>query len=397
MIPARIWNAYSRLLTLEKKHVIMESHLDFLENCKRKKVIPKGLKYKPKVNYATLHTFCQHLLDKVSSTMINKIIKYLKQERNKNNVAKLDCRKEVNDITNGDFRYLAKRAIDKSIHTKESLKVIKERKLSSLQSTNAPAAVPRTQGNDSGNVHRQRRRRHNKRKRNAKSKRARRNAKLLRKQNDFVEQLQNLTLPPQDRFKPFDNTGYNMNDIEKQVCAKGLKFVPTVKRVDLFQKMVDFERFARSLRLAVFFQDKSNNTVITDIKPPWSKKSTFMPPTNNARLEEYLLAVRNDLFNPINFNKVTDNLTPEQRVSLNELRTWNSDESNPRLFRCQDKGARLVIDFKERYHQKITDYLEDRTTFREDERDLTADNKLKVSQWADKWYQLNEIPSDVTE
>ena len=34
----------------------------------------------------------------------------------------------------------------------------------------------------------------------------------------------------------FDNTNYDIKVIEQQVCAKGLKFVPSVKRVDRHQK-----------------------------------------------------------------------------------------------------------------------------------------------------------------
>ena len=43
--------------------------------------------------------------------------------------------------------------------------------------------------------------------------------------------------------------GYEMTDIEMQVCAKGLKIVPSVKRVDRHQKHLDFDRFAIMLRL----------------------------------------------------------------------------------------------------------------------------------------------------
>ena len=114
-------------------------------------------------------------------------------------------------------------------------------------------------------------------------------------------------------------------------------------------------------------------------------------------MEEYLITVRNKLFDPTNFNRIQDNMNPAQRIALNELHTWNSDEANPRTFRCQDKGARLVIDFKERYHEKINHYLDDKTVFREDNRDLTAENKIKVNQWAEKWYGRNEIPLEVKE
>ena len=63
-------------------------------------------------------------------------------------------------------------------------------------------------------------------------------------------------MPSEDRFKPYDNTNYDMNVIEQQVCAKGQKFVPSVKRVDRHQKELDFESFARVLRLGLYFHKR---------------------------------------------------------------------------------------------------------------------------------------------
>ena len=48
-----------------------------------------------------------------------------------------------------------------------------------------------------------------------------------------------------------------------------------------------------------------------------------------------------------------------QREALRNLSKWNHDETNPRMFRVQDKGARLFIEWKERYRSKVEDYLED--------------------------------------
>ena len=79
---------------------------------------------------------------------------------------------------------------------------------------------------------RNRRKINNKRKRSAKAKRRRRQGKLKKKEQDLIEKLKNIELPSEDRFRPYDNTDYEMTDIEMQVCAKGLKFVPSVKRVD---------------------------------------------------------------------------------------------------------------------------------------------------------------------
>ena len=39
-------------------------------------------------------------------------------------------------------------------------------------------------------------------------------------------------------------------------------------------------------------------------------------------------------------------MTPEQREALRNLSEWNQDDSNPRMFRVQDKGARPFIEWK---------------------------------------------------
>ena len=61
----------------------------------------------------------------------------------------------------------------------------------------------------------------------------------------------------EDRFKPFDNTGYRMSDTESQICAKGLKFVPSIKRINRHKKDLDFDRSPRLLRLAVYHHRRS--------------------------------------------------------------------------------------------------------------------------------------------
>ena len=139
-------------------------------------------------------------------------------------------------------------------------------------------------------------------------------------------------MPSEDRFKPFDNTGFRMSDTESQVCAKGLKFVPSIKRINRHKKDLDFGRFARLLRLAVYHHRRGNDKEIE--QHPWTPKSLWEPqPYINTKLEEYLDEVYNELFSPENTRRVSDNMTPEHREALRNLSEWNQDDSNPRMFR----------------------------------------------------------------
>ena len=140
---------------------------------------------------------------------------------------------------------------------------IKERKLENIKK----AATDNLPNEDFQILHvgnylqhkRNRRKINNKRKRSAKAKRRQRQEKLKKKEQDLIEKLKNIELPSKDRFRPYDNTDYEMTDIEMQVCANGLKFVPSVKQVDRHQKHLDFDRFARLLRLGLYFHRRGNN------------------------------------------------------------------------------------------------------------------------------------------
>ena len=69
----------------------------------------------------------------------------------------------------------------------------------------------------------------------------------------------------------------------KKVCAKGLKFVPAIKRVDRQIKELDFDNFARVLRLAVYHHRKDNQGEF-EMKP-WIPKSIWeLQPYINRKL-----------------------------------------------------------------------------------------------------------------
>ena len=188
---------------------------------------------------------------------------------------------------------------------------------------------------------RNRRKINNKRNRSSKAKRMKRKEKIMIKEQHLIDKLQNIDMPSEDRFKPYDNTNYDINVIEQQVCAKGLKFVPSVKQVDRHQKELDFESFARVLRLGLYFHRRGN--LNEQEQHPWTPGSNWDPPHNmNEKLEEYLEEVHNDLFSPENIRKVPDNMTSMQKEALRNLSKWNHDETNPRMFRVQDIEGKIV-------------------------------------------------------
>ena len=114
----------------------------------------------------------------------------------------------------------------------------------------------------------------------------------------------------------------------------------------------------------------------------------------NEKLEEYLEEVYSDLFSTDNIRKVPDNLTWLQKEALKSLSKWNYDDTNPKMFRVQDKGARMCIEWKERYKKKVEDYLQDTRIFRQGDQDRSDENQTKVIDWANKWHDKEVISEE---
>ena len=383
-LPQNTWILYKNYLQICLKPLRLTSHLHFLLRCKDNNAIPNGFKYKTKVTYENVKERCQQKLD-IASIMsmkytINSIKKQLQNVKREEDYHQR-CFMMIEDSALCDT--LTQKIDNILSRAKVKLDNVKERKFHRL-----PHQDERDYGEigrDNGDGRRRRRRiRKNHRKRSAKAKRNKRNGKLVNIQREFINKLANVPLPSIDRFTAYDNTNYEMSEVEKQVTAKGLKFVPMIKRANIHKKEEDFRKFARLLRLAVYHHRRGNINNADYVKEPWTPKSNFDPPTLNENLELFINNIHEDMFNPHNFHRINDNMTREERDAMNQMRMWNLDPTNARLFRCQDKGQRLVIEFKERYADKVELFLQDESTFTEDVQDNSNNNKLKVAQWAEK-------------
>ena len=207
-------------------------------------------------------------------------------------------------------------------------------------------------------------------------------------------------------YESLDNTNHSWSVVEKKITSLGLKFVPTIRRYDSPKKLTDFMKFCRKLRLTVFFHHlhKSSSTVegnttghdnvanhqdqnysYEDDKKPWDTKLTFNPTLGKSEApEEFISELEKYLFVPKNIRRVKDNFTREERVCLKRLSQWNKDNNCTKMFRVQDKGSRLVLESKERSKEKMLQYLEDISVFREDGENQSRENEEKVNNWVMK-------------
>ena len=111
-------------------------------------------------------------------------------------------------------------------------------------------------------------------------------------------------------------------------------------------------------------------------------------------MEKFLAELYCKLFDPKNRRKVKQNLSREEMLALRKLSTWNKDADCPRVIRVQDKGSKFVIDWKSKYIENISDYIGDRSTFRQEIDNPTEKHKILVNKWAEKWLGVEDITQD---
>ena len=87
------------------------------------------------------------------------------------------------------------------------------------------------------------------------------------------------------------------------------------------------------------------------------------------------------MLNPKKKNRVQDNLKNTEREALYRLASYDKDIKTKR----QDKGSRLVIEYKKRYIKEIFSCLSNKESFREDESEQSKMCQQKVNNWTNLW------------
>lgn len=69
-------------------------------------------------------------------------------------------------------------------------------------------------------------------------------------------------------------SNYTLNEAENKLLDKGLRFIPSIKKIKMDEILNSKERLIRSLKIKDFFKDKPSN----NIKKPFQFQSTWTPP-----------------------------------------------------------------------------------------------------------------------
>lgn len=199
----------------------------------------------------------------------------------------------------------------------------------------------------------------------------------------------------------------NVSKNLKQLCAKGPSFVPTPQNFDWLQLQKDFDAFQSRIRARFIFREKDTNekSNITEKdtsthqnksinRPPKKKTKWSSPRTTSPELEMFLSNVERALFEDTSQRRVMDNLTKGERAALKSWRKEHlfNPESNI-VMRLQDKGNRFVIVDKDTDKNKAKEQI-GRSSFMEIDHDPTPQHIQKVKEWAEKWYDRNEITKE---
>ena len=117
--------------------------------------------------------------------------------------------------------------------------------------------------------------------------------------------------------------GFAISEAGNKLCRMGPKTCPTpTQPVDELAQYESFLKWRESMRWAYFFnKDKRPEDVEqTFLKTPWYRKTKRAAPVACPALETYFESVGRDLSDPSLRTKISDNLTPEMREFIKEVR-----------------------------------------------------------------------------
>ena len=174
-----------------------------------------------------------------------------------------------------------------------------------------------------------------------------------------------------------------LTDEQISLLSKGLKFIPTpATKENLIrcQLLLDFNQFARRMRLQHIFYGKESET------HPFHVKSDWEPPVQpSVALETFLKEVKLELAE-IKLDRPKDNLSFGERKALREL---SCDKSI--ILKKADKGSTTVIMSREDKINEGQVLLDDINNYRPLEKPMVETTAKKVNQLIKSLLQGNHI------
>ncbi|XP_071161127.1 uncharacterized protein [Mytilus edulis] len=170
-----------------------------------------------------------------------------------------------------------------------------------------------------------------------------------------------------------------LTEDETSLLSRGLNFCPVPGPVNDTKLSEELDYFARSLRIKEHFASKEDDSTTSDSDSDDSneyrfrKKSNWVPkPSKNTTLESFIDNVKTDILTNVKINNQTyDNLTPDERVALTNLR-----DNDDIVIKPADKGSAVVVMDKSNYVQEAIRQLDDDRFYKK----LNSDPTLQFSE-----------------
>ena len=184
-----------------------------------------------------------------------------------------------------------------------------------------------------------------------------------------------------------------LSENERSLLSKGLKFIPLTPSCDRFQLQSDSQRFFRALRLQFHFAGK-NNTLPDDELFPFKKqrKSTWTPPPGQSKaLDLYIKSTENDIKNLLFPRLRKSNLSKVESKALSLLRSRKDIVIKP-----ADKGGAVVVWDKELYIKEAQRQLEDTQFYQQRATDPIMKNNTVVKKTIDELITECALPQSAS-
>ena len=198
------------------------------------------------------------------------------------------------------------------------------------------------------------------------------------------------TIPPTvDVNKFFCNlTSLDIKEDQKYIFFLCQKFCPTPFNVNWSDFENDIDNWQYSLRWAYKLRNNERNPyswVETSLVK--NKVKTPILDSKCTALELYLELVRKDLLKDKSKKNIHDNMHPDHRKALNEMKSWEKEKGI--IMRPYDKGDGIFIDTKERYNDRMLNELNSDTYENVENQNVMENNVIKlITEWTERWEHI---------
>ena len=182
-----------------------------------------------------------------------------------------------------------------------------------------------------------------------------------------------------------------LSEPERSVLSKGLKFIPLRASSDKYQLLSDAHRFFRSMRLQLYFYGTPANNDEDDSEFPVhrQRKSTWTPPSDQSKaLDLYIKSTENQIQNirqtPLN----KSNLSKEEWRALFQLKKRQDIVIKP-----ADKGGAVVVWDKRLYIEEASKQLNNATFYNPRTNDPIICNNEIVKETIEELIDCGQLPS----